>query len=283
MTAVSFNLATMPGRVFAAHLVAIAVVFLVHAIVNFVIPGLASENLSKAGRIFDMTEENSIPNFFSALVLMFTASIAAVIAILNRKQGSNLWLSWCCAASAIAFMGFDEGAMLHDRLSYIVQENVRTTSIFYIGWTLPYLLLVLVAVPAGWPLLRALPRLTAARLIQAAALFVVGALGMELMESALLERSLPAGVSLRHGLAHATISADAAMTIDLMELVEETLEMIAVALALRALLLHLTNDLGFGSLTVSKVAATEPSMLSFPSAAPATRSQSVCSVPRSHP
>lgn len=271
MATVSLNLATVPGRIFAVHLLAITLIFVIHSAVTLVIPEFASESLSKAGKVFDMTEENSVPNFFSALVLIFTASIAAVIAMFHRRNGSGLWLSWCLASLAIAFMGFDEGAMLHDRLAYVVQENAGTTGIFYIGWTLPYLLLVLVAAPAGWPLLRALPRRTSARLIQAAALFLIGALGLEMLESALLQRSLPAGMSLRDAMTYGSISANAAATIDAMEFVEETLEMIAVALALRALLLHLTDDLGFGSVTVSKVAATEPTVYELPSAASAAR------------
>ncbi|CAA9500555.1 MAG: hypothetical protein AVDCRST_MAG91-1029 [uncultured Sphingomonadaceae bacterium] len=261
----------MPGRVFAAHLFAIALIFLTHSIVSLVVPSFASESLSKAARIFDMTEENSIPNFFSALVLVVTAGVAAVITFLHRRDGSSLWISWCLAALAIAFMGFDEGAMLHDRLAYVVQENAETTGVFYIGWTLPYLLLVLVAVPAGWPLLRALPRDTAVRLIQAATLFLIGALGMEMLESMLLQRSLPAGMSLRDAMTSESISANAAAMINAMEFIEETSEMVAVALALRALLLHLTDDLGFGGVTVSRVAATEPTLYELPPVASVAR------------
>lgn len=260
MNIFSVSLGQVPTRIFIAHLAVVVLLFIAHCIANFVVPSFENEGFNKLARVFDKTEENSIANFFSALALVVTAFAAAVIALYHRIGGSTLWISWSLAALAIAFVGFDEGAMLHDRLSYVVQEQAHTSGIFYIGWTLPYLFLVIITVLAGWPLLRALPRRTALRLTQASALFVVGALGMEMLESALLEQSLPAGVSLRDAMNTMSISPNAAALINAMEFVEETFEMLAVALALRALLLHLTEDLGFGSLVVSKTAVYGSSM-----------------------
>lgn len=266
MDTASISLRHMPSRIFTVHLLVILLFLIAHSVVIFMVSGLDSETLTKAGRVLDMEEENSIPNFFSAFMLMITAGVAALIAIHHRKDRFKLWLSWCLAALTIAFLSFDEGAALHDRLAVAVQEAAQTSGMFYIGWTLPYLLVVIAAMPAAWPLLRSLPPRTMLRLIMAGALYVLSALGLEMIEGAVLERSVPPGMNLREALDYG-VPWEWAVLVTF----EEAGEMIAVALALRALLLHLTEDLGYSSLTVSKAAVTQPSLYGSRAAAPVTR------------
>lgn len=199
--------------------------------------------------VFDLGEENSFGNFFSAMMLAFTALISALIAYRHQSQGARLWLIWSFATLALAGMAIDEGAMLHDRLSRPIQERLQTSGVFYIGWTLPYLFLVFAAVFAGLPLLRSLPPRTRIRLIVAAALYVGAAMGMEMIEALLLQRSVPEDMTFRAAIA----SGDPPSWAILVPM-EETGEMIAVALALRALLLHLTDDLGGARLTFGAAA-----------------------------
>lgn len=240
------DVAQVPRRVYTLHMIAIGALLCAHLLVYLFVPQFNNEALSKVGTVFDLGEETSIPNFFPGTMLMATAFVAAAIALHHKARASRTWRSWGLASAALTFLAFDEGAMLHDRLSQVIETNVAPQGLFYIGWTLPYMFVVLAAVLAGLPLLRSLSPRTTFRLVQAGALYVFGALGLEMVEGALLEQSVPHGTSFREALMIGVPPAWAVLVT-----VEEACEMVAVALALRGLLLHLTEDIGIARLTIS--------------------------------
>jgi hypothetical protein len=240
---------------FKLHLLVITLLLLAHLAAHYIVSTLNSKALTHAVSVFNLGYERTLANFFSATMLVFTAMASALVALRHRSQHKPLWLAWLFVTIMIGWLAIDEGAMLHDRLARIVQETLQTSGVFYVGWTLPYLLLVIAVAFVGLPLLRALPRRTRWRMIVAAALYVGAALGMEMIEGALLHGSVPEGTPLRSAL------DDYPMPPGYWELVtiEEVLEMVAVALALRSLLLHLVDDLGvtrviFGSAAPDRAA-----------------------------
>lgn len=199
-------------------------------------------------RSFDFVEESSVPNFFSALALFFAGIVALVIASQHRHSGKLLRNGWYLITGLLIFLSFDEGAAIHDRLSLSVQEKLDLSGVFYIGWILPYaLLLVVCLVPLARVAIE-LPSKTRMRLFVAATVYVFSAMGFEALEGLILEHSAAGGPlsSVNQTVANAQPLMIALATI------EEAGEMLGVALAIRAMLMYLETDIGIVGLSLSK-------------------------------
>ena len=115
------------------------------------------------------------------------------------------------------YMSIDEAVELHEHLG----GNLDAGGILYFDWVIPAAVIVTALVIAFVPFIRALPRATRTRLIIAGAIYVGGALVME----------LPLGWWTEQ---HGTDGFGYAI----IDWVEETLEMVGATLALAALLAH---------------------------------------------
>lgn len=155
----------------------------------------------------------------------------------------------------LAFVAVDEGAGLHDRLSIPLQRWFATSGVFYIGWILPYLVLVALVASRCVPLLLKLPRRTALRLVSAGALYVAAAMGLEMAEALVMYGAAGESVALGDSDLYSIVRTP--LMTGLVTL-EEMGEMLAVALLLRALLLHLVGDLGVSAIGLRISVAGSP-------------------------
>jgi hypothetical protein len=242
----------MASKVFRFHLGLIAALLAIHLAAKLIYFGAGNANLFGFAPLFDLVSEQSVPNFFSAAALMGVAGAAGLIARTQALRGERLKGQWRFVTLVALFLAFDEGAAIHDRLTVPVQSLLNSHGLLFVGWVIPYSALVLVTAYLMWPLARSLPVPIRNQLIVAAGIYVASALGLEMVEAAQMDRATAGdsvtdvdGWAINH-----TPSMVALVTI------EETGEMLGVALALRALLSYLTDNLGVrlfvaGALTVA--------------------------------
>lgn len=235
-------------RVFRLHCAAIVALVLVH--VGFKVLFFATDHDQVLGLapLFDLNQEASVPTFFAAAALMAAAAAAAAATVASPQR---LKAGWAFATLCLAFMAVDEGVGLHDRLAIPLQQRLGTTDLLFIGWLPVYLALVAVAGAVLLPFARALPRRTAVRLVMAGAVFLGCAMGIEMVESHLMYRAA-GGAALSTLDFHAFGRTPAYLV---WVTVEEAGEMLGVALALRALLLHLVDELGVREICLSDALA----------------------------
>lgn len=156
-----------------------------------------------------LSYEANVPTWFSSSLLLACAVAAWVI------PGRH----WKFIAGLAAYMSLDEAAELHEHL------GGHFSSVIYFDWVIPAAVIVSALVIAFIPFIRALHPRTRWRLIMAGAIYVGGALVME----------LPLGWwTAHHGMDNFGYA--------LIDWVEETMEMIGSALALAALLAHRTES-----------------------------------------
>jgi hypothetical protein len=172
----------------------------------------------------DLTREQSVGTWAAVGLLAVAALLAAAIAAVSGMPRTRR--GWVVVAALLAVLSLDEVAALHEWAGEVVAAAVdRLPPALAYGWMLPAAgILVLLGL---WQrrFLAGLPRPLARRLLLAAFVFVGGALGLELVESAM----------------HTTTGV-----IDnrylLVAGVEETLELVGAALVLLALLDHLALE-----------------------------------------
>ncbi|KAF0172070.1 MAG: hypothetical protein FD124_1994 [Alphaproteobacteria bacterium] len=218
-----------PNRIFVLQCAAIALFALAH------LAGLLA--LADAGPVaekffhqyLDLNSEGTPAAYYSALGFLATALVAGHLARHERARRAQRF--WMVAALLLAFFSVDEAASIHEGFQVIGRLFLPQKGIFYFAWWAPYLAVLTPVVVALAPGLLGLPRRTRNMLILAATLFLTGALGLELLESRVVDAAVTAAAG---GGEHARPTH----TFALLAMVEECLEMLAVALTLRALLRH---------------------------------------------
>lgn len=174
-------------------------------------------------QLFELNTEANVPTWFSAVQLGFAALIAWWCAVAHRRADLGGVWSWRLVAAALLFVSADEVAQFHEQISYQVRVSLDTDGALRFAWVIPYGVAVLALAALLWGWWRSLPRTTRLQLAGAAVAFVVGALGLELIESA-YESVRGKDFGLR------------ALTV-----VEEALEMFAVAAVVGIFLRHLSQ------------------------------------------
>ena len=192
-------------------------------------------------RLFDVDREQSIPTWYATLSLALAAALLGVHAAVSRRTRDGLGAYWLVLAVGFALMSIDEVATIHERLGGSLGDRMVSSKegAFYFYWVAPALVLVAVVGLAFIHFLWCLPSATRWRLVGAGALFVGGAVGMEMVNG---------NTAWQEGRTTA---------FQLGSLVEEALEMSAIALFVHALALHLVQRVGSLSvqLTASQGAA----------------------------
>lgn len=180
-------------------------------------------------RLIDVNKEDSLPTWYSAAALAAAAALLTAIALTlrARKQTRDL-LAWATLAVIFAFLSLDETAGIHEGVGKELKKFIRLGGWFRFAGVVPSLALATVV---GATLLPFLTRLAARRRNQflvAGFLFVLGAVGMEMVGGKLFSASGDTWT-----LAYAACYH-----------FEEFLEMFAIVLFNAALVEHLAELLG---------------------------------------
>lgn len=180
-------------------------------------------------RFVNFAGERNVPTLITVLVLLMNAGGSLFIGLEHRKNGKELALFWVLLSVIFAFLAFDEFASFHEALSKKLENTYEFTGPFHWAWVVPYSMFVAVFVAAFSRFLWRLPRPTAMRFVVAGAVYVCGALILEMVESAIWAAEQPE--SMRPVLL-------ALVTL------EEFLEMLGQVLFFRAVLMYVRDHMG---------------------------------------
>lgn len=141
--------------------------------------------LTELAPLFYVDQERNIPTYFSVLLILLAALLLAVIAILNNKQRLFHRSKWAILSAGFLLMAFDEAFEFHERLNIPVGRLFGDGSfgVFYFPWVIPGIALVFVLGLYFLRFLLDLPTKTRLRFLLAAALYLGGAIGVELIGS----------------------------------------------------------------------------------------------------
>lgn len=164
--------------------------------VGVVAAGIASElarHVLDHGRLlglvplFDLDGEGNVPAFFSALLLVAVAGLMALVACeRGRRRQPHARAVWGLAAIA-AFLAVDEAAGIHELLTAPLRAALHAGGPAHFTWVAGYGAGVVVVGLAYARLVPRLSRRTRRTLAAAVAVYLCGALGMELVAGAYLD------------------------------------------------------------------------------------------------
>ncbi|MVN87140.1 hypothetical protein GO986_10200 [Deinococcus sp. HMF7620] len=126
--------------------------------------------------------ETNLASLFSTLLLLLVAAVLGVIALAKAATHDAYRRVWTGLALLFVFLGIDEGVSLHELLIEPVHRLVKVEGVLYYAWVVPYGLLALAVMVACARFLRHLPQAVRRGMLLSGALYISGALGLELAE-----------------------------------------------------------------------------------------------------
>ncbi|MEZ4300477.1 MAG: hypothetical protein R3B70_36365 [Polyangiaceae bacterium] len=163
--------------------------------------------------LLSLSYEQNVPTYFTAVLLVIAACLSALLAAGTPRGKRWEAVGWWGLAAGFLYISFDEVAEIHERWG----EGIHTTGVLYFGWVIPAACVVAVVLALYVPFLRRLPRGARNWLLLSGAVYVLGAVGLELPLGYWTEREG------QKNLGYALI-----------DWVEETMEMAGIVLYLRA-------------------------------------------------
>lgn len=217
---------SLSRRTIVRVLVATAFFLLTASIAGQVTMYAFGEQAYRFNRLFYVDFEGNIPTFFSSILLLFASTLLWFIATLKQSSQDPYRRHWAILAFLVLFMAVDEAVGLHellDRVRWV--PGHRKGGIFHYGWVLFGMTMVLAVAVFYLKFFFALPTRTRRQFFTAAAVFVGGAIGVEILEGA---------YSASHG-------GEKSLQFSMFATVEEGLEMAGVIVLINALLDYLID------------------------------------------
>jgi len=170
--------------------------------------------------LFSLSYEGNVPTFYSAAILSWAAMLLALCAVEAKKSGAGYVPQWWILSLGFFYIAIDEVFSIHE----MAGGWANLSGVLYFSWVVPAAVLVLVIGLSYVRFLQHLPRRTAIRFLIAGAIYVGGAVLMELPLGYWTEKH---GT---HNLGYGLIDA-----------VEESLEMLGINLFNLWLIDHLAD------------------------------------------
>lgn len=190
---------------------------------------LGHEYMMGLSPLFDFNREGNLPSFYSSVALLFAAFLFFVIAGDAWARDDPWKRHWRGLGMIFLFLAIDEAAELHGILSQPLRDFAHLSGALLFAWVIPYGILTIIIAIAYRSFWWALPPKPRLELAIAAVIFVVGAIGFELIGGII--------VSEHGGLKNGLESWQHAIEYTL----EELLEMVGVLVCIHALL-HYIDD-----------------------------------------
>lgn len=138
-------------------------------------------------RMVRLDAEANLPTYFSALNLLLAGALAACLGMRHGGRGRFCILG---VAVLLTVMSVDEACIVHEMLGYLLRDAPLTGWLSYRWYVIALPLFLIAVAPLAWSA-RHIPGQLRDRLIVCMTLFLVAAVGIELIEAKLNWEGLP--------------------------------------------------------------------------------------------
>ena len=128
--------------------------------------------------LFDFDLERNIPTFFSFLLLFL---IAILLFLIHRSENRPKEYHWKLLSFIFIYLSIDEMIELHERSMIPIRDTFNLSGLLYFSWVIPYTLIIIVLGLVYYPFLKKLPRKYRHQFLFAGAVYILGAMGFELI------------------------------------------------------------------------------------------------------
>jgi hypothetical protein len=226
-------------KVVRAMIIAVLIITLVSFVARVAMYMWGQEGYLQPLRIFDVGEERSIPTWFESIQFLLCSMLLAVVTIAKKQRNDRYSLHWGVLSIILLLLSLDEVASIHEAIGQQSERLLHNTTGFTPGgaikffWVVPGTIFAFIVLLAYLRFLADLPRSTRYSFLFAGALFVLGALGLEMLSAQVSSSS--------EGIANFFGSAIPKIMIGLQTCVEEMFEMLGLTAFVYALLAYIRS------------------------------------------
>ena len=209
-------LSTITGILITAHLLS----FIIRELTRESI--LRNSEIWRLYRYFNVASELNLPAFYSSFILGLAGYILCIIALKKFRQSANFSFQWFCLSIIFFYLAIDELLALHEGLGGMAIRFLGEENLIFQDWAYAGIVLVVLFILLFWSFFNHLPSGHKLRFFTSAALYIGGALGVEIIGSIYV---------MRNGIQD--------IPYFLFTTVEETLEMVGVIYFINTLMIYL--------------------------------------------
>ncbi len=130
---------------------------------------------------FDANREKSFPTLFSAYALLLCSFLLGAISLARRTAGARYVAHWALLGGIFLYLSVDEALVIHEKLILPLQSALDTGGLLRHAWVIPGAAAVLILGLAYLRFVLDLPAGVRNLFVLAGAVYVGGALGMEMV------------------------------------------------------------------------------------------------------
>jgi len=133
-------------------------------------------------RFFNLDGESSFPTWYAVTLLSGSALLTGLIALVEHRRSTRFRWHWALLTLLITGFSIDEGAKIHDSSTGTpLRDIIGTSGLLYYAWVIPALISALVVALMFARFMLTLPARTRALFALAAFVFLIGAIGFEMV------------------------------------------------------------------------------------------------------
>jgi hypothetical protein len=176
--------------------------------------------------LFNIRTEGNFPAYYSSATILVASILLFIISSFRKINGLSYSL-WLILSLIFFYLSIDEFVQLHERVGILVDNNFNLKGYLSWGWVIPYgILFALFSLIYYFKFLPQLSKKIAWLFIISGAIFVIGALGVEMLG------------------ANNNDSNDYSEIVNaICYSIEEFLEMLGIALFIYSLLLYIKEEI----------------------------------------
>jgi hypothetical protein len=177
----SLGLAVTPAGVFKVIVAVLGVLLAVSVAQDLVSYSGAQLHLERKIWFLDVDVERSVYTYASSMALFVASAILCTIGLDRHARGESISYQWLFLALVFLFLSADEALSFHEKVSSVLSSRLKTSGMFYFAWVIPAIGLLVVGFLAYIPFLRTLNPRVRVLMLTSAAIFLAGAVGMEML------------------------------------------------------------------------------------------------------
>jgi hypothetical protein len=236
-------------KIVRAMIIAVLIITLLAFVARVAMYMWGVEGYLQALRIFDVGEERSIPTWFESLQFLLCSILLAVIAVAKKRRSDRYSLHWGVLSIILLLLSLDEVASIHEAIGQQSERLLHNTTGFTPSgaisffWVVPGTIFVFIVLLAYLRFLADLPQSTRRLFLFAGALFVLGALGIEMLSAQVSSSSegIANFFGMELGLSRHSGSAIPKIMIGLQTCAEEMCEMLGLTAFVYVLLAYIRS------------------------------------------
>jgi len=132
-------------------------------------------------QMVDLDQEANLPTVFSSAILLIAAFLFYLLSKKSKTSQDGQYHYWLGLSAVFVFLGFDEGATIHETLGDLTEKYINTSGYLYYPWVISYSILVIILGFLYFRFFFKMKKKLFWSFVKAAAIFLTGAIGFELL------------------------------------------------------------------------------------------------------